>query len=291
MAARTTRRSLAELKKSIINDDKDIVIIPAELLIKLLSTHATTQETFTKTAETFMEKFSLQIEKTAAVLDRVAIALESRQNERHDDFHQSLLEKLSELSSTIASNATTSGVSLEEKLKHYTDKRKEILSKTIRAEKLSEYYTELINADTPYVPHKFRTKISHTTPEFEKPFHKEDSINKVSYQIKLMNERVKNWKEELQRLETDTNLSIQGMNDNDRDTFLANIAKCDDAVVKDRTQSVDKLRETYEKEMNKSGVNPDLFLLNYADKPYSSSKNVRGHHTRWRGRGRGWPQR
>ena len=97
------------------------------------------------------------------------------------------MEKLCELSKTIASsNATTSGVSLDEKLKKYADKRKEILLKTIRAEKLSEYYTELINAETPYVPHKFRTKISRTTPKFKKPFHKEDSINKEKSQVKLM---------------------------------------------------------------------------------------------------------
>ena len=80
MAARTRRQSLAELKESMLNDKKDIVIIPAELLIKLLSTHAIAQDTFTKTTETFsdvLEKFSSQTEKTTAALDRVAIALEN----------------------------------------------------------------------------------------------------------------------------------------------------------------------------------------------------------------------
>ena len=70
---------------------------------------------------------------------------------------------------------------------------------------------------------------------------------------------MKNWKEELQRLETDTNISIQGMNNDDRDTFLANIAKCDEAVLKDQKEKVDKLREIYDREINKSGVN---LLLN-----------------------------
>ena len=85
MATRTTRQSLAELKESILNDKKDIVIIPADLLIKLLSTHATAQDTYTKTNGTFsdlLEKFSSQTEKTAAALNRVATALENLHHQR-----------------------------------------------------------------------------------------------------------------------------------------------------------------------------------------------------------------
>ena len=294
MAARTTRRSLAELRESILNDEKDIVIIPAELLIKLLSTHATALDMYTKTAENISESlntFSSQAESTTATLDRLAIALENFRNKRDGEFQKSLLDKLDDLSKTIASNAGTSGVSHEEKLKKYVKKRKEILAKTIRAEKLSDYYSQLINADTPFVPRKFRTKVTHTTPEFEKPLHKEDSIYRVSIQIKLMEERIKNWKAELQKLENDTNISIQGMDTGDREMFIATIAEGDEEVRRERTQSFEKLKETYMKEMNKDGVDPDLFLLNYVGKSHQSSpKNVRGHQPRWRGRGRGWPQ-
>ena len=294
MAARTTRRSLAELRESIMNDEKDIIIIPAELLIKLISTHATAMDMYTKTTDDFskiLDKFSSQAVNTTAALDRVAMALENIRNDRNGDFHNSLLEKLDNLSKTISSNAGTSGVSHEEKLKKYTQKRKEILSKTIRAEMLSEYYSELINSDTPFVPRKFRTKVTQTTPEFEKPLHKEDSIYKVSIQIKLMDERIKNWRKELQKLENDTNILIQGLDAKDREMFLATVAEGDEAVQSERTQSLKKLKETYTKEMNKDGVHPDLFLLNYVGKTHQSpQKNVRGHQPRWRRRGRGGPQ-
>ena len=294
MAARTTRQSLAELSESILNDEKDIVIIPAQLLIKLLSTHATALDMYAKTAENFNEalnKFSSQAETTTAALDRVTSALENLRNERDSDFQNSLLEKLDDLSKTFASNAGTSGVSHEEKLKKYVKKRKEILSKTIRAEKLSEYYSELISADTPFVPRKFRTKVSRMTPDFEKPVHKEDSIYKVKLQIKLMDERIKNWKEELHKHEFDTNILLQSMDTNDSETFLATVAESDEVVRQDRIKSVEKLRETYTKEMNKESVNPDLFLLTYADKSHQrSSKNVSGRPPRWCGRGKGRPQ-
>ena len=294
MAARTTRQSLAELSESILNDEKDIVIIPAQLLIKLLSTHATALDMYAKTAENFNEalnKFSSQAETTTAALNCVTTALENLRNERDSDFQNSLLEKLDDLSKTFASNAGTSGVSHEEKLKKYSKKRNGLLAKTIRSEKLSEYYSELINADTPFVPRKFRTKVTHTTPEFEKPLHKEDSIYRVSIQIKLMEERIKNWRTELNNLDNDINTSIQSMDAKDRESFLAIISDGEEEVRRERTQSVEKLKQTYMKEMNKDGVDPDLFLLNYIGKTHQrSSKNVRGHQTQWRGRGRGWPQ-
>ena len=113
----------------------------------------------------------------------------------------------------------------------------------------------------------------------------------MSIQIKLMEERIKNWKAELQKLENDTNISIQGMDTGDREMFIATIAEGDEEVRRERTQSFEKLKETYMKEMNKDGVDPDLFLLNYVGKTHQRSpKNVRGHQPQWRGRGRGGPQ-
>ena len=292
MATRTMRQSLMELKESILIDNKDSVVIPAKLLIELLSTHATIQDTFTKTTETFsdvLEKFSLQTEKTTEALDRISIALETLNYQRQDDFHISLLQKLDELSKSISSNIVQPSVFIQTNMKTYAKKRKEILSKTIRAEMLSQYYSELISADKPFVPRKFRTKVSHTTPEFEKPVHKEDSIYKVSLQIKLMDERIKNWRKDLLKLETDMNLSIQSMDTDDREKFLANIAKGDEAVKKDRIKSIERLWETYTKEMGKENVDPDLFLLTYVGKPHQRCpKNVRSHPTQWRGRGKGW---
>ena len=55
MAVRTTRQSLAELRNSIKNDDKDVVIIPADFLMNLLSTHVEAQDKFIAMTETFNE--------------------------------------------------------------------------------------------------------------------------------------------------------------------------------------------------------------------------------------------
>ena len=293
MAVRTTRQSLAELRNAVKNDNKDVVIIPADLLMNLLSTHTEAQDKFIATTEIFNETvklFSDHAAKTSESLERIANVMERMKNRGDDDFHNSLLEKMDKLSQTIASNGV-SNVSHDDKLKKNVERRKEILGKTIRAKKLSQYYDELVNAEVPYVPHMYRTKITRTTPEFEKPIHREDAISKTKKEVRLMAERIKNWEAQLAKLESESNRLLESVNATEREQYHASLLIDNETVERERSNSIDKLKQTYDEEKNIEGADPDSFLLTYAEKNNSSksSRNMQYHHPRKRGRRRGWP--
>ena len=294
MAVRTTRQSLAELRNAIRNDDKDVVIIPAEFLMNLLSTHAEAQDKFIATTEKFNETvrgFSEYAAKTSESLCQMANVLERMENGANDAFHHSLLEKMDKLSQAIASNGV-SVVSHADKLKKNAERRREILGKTIRAKKLSQYYDELVSADTPYVPHMYRTKISRTTPEFEKPIHKEDAISKTRKEVRLMTERIKNWELELAKLEAETNRLLESVDLPEREQYQASLLTDDETVERERSSSIEKLKQTYDEEMKREGAEPDSFLLTYAEKSDTNrnSKKTQGYHPRGRRRRRRWPR-
>ena len=107
-----------------------------------------------------------------------------------------------------------------------------------------------------------------------------------------MEERIKNWEAELAKLESETNRLLESIDGAERTEYQASIHTDDETVERERSNSINKLKQTYEEEMNKEGADPDSFLLTYAEKFNSnrSSKNARGHHPRGRGRGRGWPR-
>ena len=135
----------------------------------------------------------------------------------------------------------------------------------------------------------YRTKINQTTPEFEKDVHKDCAIHKVTAEIKLMEGRIKNWKSELEKWEMDANKRLQEVNETDRIEFLTSLTEADATIQRDRSKSFEKIKQSYEEEMNGEATDPELFLLSYAEKDKNDkrfSKNARGHHPR--GRGKGW---
>ena len=229
-----------------------------------------------------MKQISVHTEKSSESLAKLANS--------QDDFQLNLLEKLDKLTSTIKSSNTGSAPN-EDRLKKYSEKRKELLGKTLRAEKLSEYYTELLQQDNPFVPHEYRTKIGQSTPQFEKEVHKESAIHKLTTQIKLMEGRMNNWKTELAKLEMEAKKRLEEMDEIDRENFNTAITEADETVKRERAKSFDKLKQTYVEEMNKDDADPDLFLLTFAEKDSRrnerSSKNQKGHPPA-RGRGKRW---
>ena len=253
--------------------------------MSLMTNHTEAQEKFVQVSETLNEtlkQLSAHTEKSSESLAKLANSQE--------DFQHNLLEKLDRLSSTIKASNMGSGPN-EDRLKKYSEKRKELLGKTLRSEKLSEYYTELLQQQNPFVPYEYRTKISQTTPEFEKEVHKESAIHKLTTQVKLMEGRIKNWKTELEKLETEANKRLDDMDEIAWENFVTAITEADEIVKRERAKSFDKLKQTYVEEMNNEGADPDLFLLTFAEKDSKrndrSSKNQRGHPPS-RGRGRRW---
>ena len=260
----------------------------------MLSTHAEAQDKFIAMTETFNETvrgFSEYAAKTSESLCQMAKVLERMENGGNDDFHHSLLEKIDKLSQAIASNGV-SVVSPDDKLKKIAERRREILGKTIRAKKLSQYYNELVSGGIPYVPHMYRTKISRTTPEFEKPIHKEDAISKTKKEVRLMTERIKNWEAELAKLEVETNRLLESVDLPEREQYQASLLIDDETVERERSNSIEKLKQTYDEEMNREGAEPDSFLLTYAEKSNTNrnSKKTRAYQPRGRRQRRGWPR-
>ena len=294
MAVRTTRQSITELREAIINDNKDVVIIPADFLMNLLSTHAEAQDKFMAMTKKFNEtviSFSEHTAKTSESLERMADVLGRMENGGDNDFHQLLLEKMDKLSQAITSN-DVSVVSHDNKLKKNAEKRKELLGKTIQAKKLSQYYDELVSAEIPYVPHMYRTKITKTTPDFEKPIHKEDAISRTKKGVRLMAERIKNWENELTKLESETSKLLESIDATERADYQSSMITDNETIEREQSNSIEKLKQTYEEERNKEGADPDSFLLSYAEKNNKdkTSKNVNGHQPRGRGRGKKWPR-
>ena len=106
-----------------------------------------------------------------------------------------------------------------------------------------------------------------------------------------MEGRIKNWKAELLKLETDANKRLLEVDETDRVDFLTSLTEADATIQRDRSRSFEKLKQSYEEEMNGDDVDPELFLLAYADKDKQEkrySKNAKSHHPRGRGRGKRW---
>ena len=308
MAVRTTRQSLTDLKESITNTE-DIVIIPAEIFTSLVESNAEQHDKLiqiTGNLDKMISEFTQQMKNAAQenaalqiklceTLERVAgnVAVPPMLPD-DDGFQQSLLTKLDVLTQTIASNGSMSGQSKDDQLKKMAERKKLLLTKTIRSEKLSEYYKELLQQENPFVPHMYRSKIHRTTPEFEKEYHKQIAIDTVNSQIKLLDARVNNWKQELLKTETELNEILATLQESRQKEFTDNAAKDADNTKRERAKSFDKLKQSYEEEMNAADADTDLFLLAYAEKDNqnnsSGSKNSRGHFPRRRGRGRGWQQ-
>ena len=286
MAARTTRQSLTELRDAIKNDKKDIVVIPSDLFMSLMTNHAEAQEKFIQVTENVNEtlkQLSVHTEKSSEALASIANSQEN--------FQLNILEKLDKLSSAIKSSGIGAGTSSDDRLKQYSEKRKELLGKTLRAEKLSEYYAELLQQDNPFVPREYRTKIGQSTPQFEMDVHKESAIHRVNTQIKLMEGRIRNWRAELEKLETEATKRMQDMDACDRDNFVTTITEVDEMVKKERTKSFDKLKQTYVEEMNNGYDDPDSFLLTFtgkANRINDRSSKKQNRHPQSRGRGKRW---
>ena len=255
MAVRTTFQSLTDLK----NDN--IVVIPADLLQSLLESNKKQQDAINHLSNT-MEKFVTEFSNAA---------------KEHERLRSQLCSSLETIAENIGKQTTAPSDTFQRdlltKLKKSAGRRKTLLSKTLRAENLTQYYTELIDRDDPFVPRMFRTKVSKSTPEFEKPIHKELAITKVSNEINLMVERVENWKIQLQNLESNISITASSLDESKRTDFYFRLSKDEEKIKRDRTESFEKIRQSYEEEMR--SYDKELFLLTF-----EKEQRTRARHTK-----------
>ena len=187
-AGRTTRQSVADFLKQ-IEDGKDMCIVPSEIITDLVNDNRNMTEKFIETTE----MFNKTNDKVVAVMERIAIALESKD--------QLLGNKLDNLTNTMTNTnrileaqlTKPKNVVVNEELKANEEpkvdtkkqmsKVKEIHKKYLRSEHLTNVYEDLMNATPPFVPSKFRTKVNKNTPEFEIPVHEKQALNTCQHNV------------------------------------------------------------------------------------------------------------
>ena len=71
------------------------------------------------------------------------------------------------------------------------EKHKKLHCQFYRSQQFSSYYKTLINQERPYVPAKLRQKVNESTPNYEKEFKRQQSIDAVKDEINILEERKK----------------------------------------------------------------------------------------------------
>ena len=80
-------------------------------------------------------------------------------------------------------------------------KRKDIIEKLTRNQEISKYYDELLNEPEPFVRPEFRTRVNKNTHERELVHRRQQSIERVKTEIKVMEDRVAEWTEKKNELD------------------------------------------------------------------------------------------
>ena len=231
------------------------------------------------------EIHELNVKVTTAV-ERVAEAIEkfntgfqsssTQQTNNSNEFYQrldSLIEKVSMNNSL--SSAQTEVTDIESELR----KRKEIIEKIVRNEETSKYYESLISEPQPFVRREFRTHVNNNTTERELVHRRQQSIDKVNTEIKIMRDRV------LEQTEKKTSI------DQKIQEHLALHEEARSDVEEKMTFQDRTLLETFQRNTlmkmketdNQEKMNSFEYLVKFTTTT-DSSLNYRGNHSRPRNR-------
>ena len=158
-------------------------------------------------------------------------------------------------------------------------KRKEAIEKLTRNQELSKYYEELLNEPESYVRPEFRTRVNTTTTERELVHRRQQAIERVRTEIKVMEDRVADWTEKKNYIDHVIEEFLKG--NEDQRTEVEQKLATQSRVIKetfDRT-TMAKLKKTDDDEKMKSFE----YLIKTTD---NDSLNYRGQSSRSRRRGR-----
>ena len=262
---------LEELKQS-----SGICVIPKESLELLIrdniNLHTATQQ--------LNEEMVESIEKLNAFHERNA----TEQTEARRDLN----ERLDTLKEKISMNnplSQQSSFDVESELK----KRKDIIEKQTRNQEISKYYDELLNEPEPFVRPEFRTRVNKTTTERELVHRRQQAIERVKTEIKVMEDRVVEWTEK--KNELDQRFEEYLSANEEKRTDIERQMEAQVRTIKENFErtSLAKLKKTDDDEKLKSFE----YLLKVSNNS-NDALNYRGQSSRTRprrGRGRGsFPQ-
>ena len=111
-----------------------------------------------------------------------------------------LNDRLDVLIETISTNNSLSQqeeFDIESELK----KRKDATEKITRNQEISKYYGELLNEPEPFVRPEFRTRVNKTTAERELVHRRQQAVERVQTEIKVMEDRVVEWAEKKNQID------------------------------------------------------------------------------------------
>ena len=283
MAAAAARKSVTEFKQQLT--EGDFTIIPNEIFTRILDDNQRCYDMLS-TGQERMEKIH---QDSTNALNRIATALETSCTSSEQN-STNLLEKLDELILKMGSVNNQLGVvstitdeTLETMARNKTTKEHQIR----RAKDLAAYYHELITKNVPYAPRKFRTTINRNTPDYEKPLHNENTIHKVNQDIKMMQERIKNWEEELLNIELDINDILPKLKEQRAEKFQKTITDKSEKLQREWADSFASLKRSHSKDIE-SGASQ--YLLKYSDEKDSEDESADGAQNQtknWNGQDRG----
>ena len=101
---------------------------------------------------------------------------------------------------------------------------------------IKESYNGLISQESPYVPAKLRVKINLSAPAYEIPLHPNAAVDNLKQEIRLLEERQKQWNIEIKTMEEQIKLAINSLDltTEERDHFYVNeIQKGEERNVKE----------------------------------------------------------
>ena len=218
--------------------------------------------------------------RVATALERISEAVEKMNghfetsNTQQTTNNNELLQRLDQLIEKVSNNnslpSTQSGINIDTELK----KRKETLEKIIRNEETSKYYTELVGETQPFVRREYRTHVNKTTAERELVHRRQQAIDKVNTEIRIMKDRVTEYNEKKFAIDQTIEEYLSSHEDLREDIEEKKASQERTLLETFQRNTLSKMKETDDKEK----MNSFEYLLKYTDS--SSSLNYRGGRSR-----------
>ena len=254
-----------------VKNSGGVCILPSSALEMILSDNRNLK----------LETHDLNV-KVATSIERVTVAIEKlnecfeASNTQAMNNNNELIQRLDLLIDKVSMNNSLSSTQEETNVEAELRRRKDVTEKIIRNEEMSNYYATLIGEEQPFVRREFRTHVNQNTLESELVHRRQQSIDKVNTEIKIMQDRVAEFKQKRDAIEE----KIEGYlttHEDDR-TSITERMQTQERTLRDTFQrnSLNKMKEFD----NQEKMNSFEYLLKFT----SDSLNFRGNASRARNR-------
>lgn len=263
---------IEEVKKS-----GGVCILPSSALEMIL----------TDSKELRMETHNLNTRVTEAI-EKLTECLQASNTQTTNNSNE-LIQRLDLLIDKVSMNNSLSSSQEETDIEAELKKRKEALEKIIRNEELSDYYAKQIGEEQPFARREFRTHVNQNTSESELVHRRQQTIDKVKIEIRVMNERVDEYKQK--KTSIDEKIEEYLTTHEDVRTTITERMQTQERTLRETFQrnTLNKMKESD----NTEKMNSFEYLLKFSDSlnyrgGSSRSRNRRAPRRQGRGRQRGY---